>query len=186
MSMNYIEPNLPPDEEPVVDQLLNIVVPSLHQLLFMGGHMNGNGANEFIRRAGSCCRQVAVMSAVFLDEEMPGKWEVWEGEFEGIFRGVTLQYDHAWVYSPDVKRFVDFAHRKDRRVWRVATENQYPTDLQPTWTAIRRSQIDWRNMFNHPEYYTGLLGHQIYDLIAKTWIRPDERWYEHIRPRDVD
>lgn len=189
MPTNYIDFRLDERVKAVAVEMRDELVPAIHLTLF---HLN---PEEFVRRGGSCCRQIAVLGKDWLARKLPEiSWQAWEGDFDGTFRGQSIRYDHAWIYGVGengVCHFVDFSHRKDRRLWRIVERNEYPPELcNGRWQEASRRLIP-ANVIDRCEYYTGLRGYTILKIV-RTRIgmqcgHPfDESWYEDIRPADVD
>jgi hypothetical protein len=101
-------------------------------------------------------------------------WEAWDGEFDDVVYGNKVHYNHAWIYGKNKNGgddlFVDLARQHQERIFREVKENKYPDDIPcyKDMVEVKREQIDWRSMLVHEnEYYTGLLGIQLANIIWK-------------------
>lgn len=103
-----------------------IYVPRIHQIMREGNPMH------YVRYNGRCCRQIAYLLKLYLDEALPEyEWEAWESLFTNYFE----DYYHAWVFgrSKDSSRphiIMDYGKLENEYSFFLQTDkNEYPETI---------------------------------------------------------
>lgn len=119
---------------------------------------------------GNCCRQMAFICSHFLNKMVPSyEWRAYEARFKWV--GPNSVYEHAWCYGtckgkPGI--LVDLAFDNDiMKNYLVEGENSIPCGKEGhVELAGTRVELT-KEYFNHNEYYTGLPGQDLVDILEK-------------------
>jgi hypothetical protein len=166
-------------------------VPALHQILYRANPV------KFLAWQGNCCMQTAVVIAEWMNTRVAIQQDakVWNGNFEGVYRGKAYQFSHAWVWIPwnsgPGGLFIDAAHRRENRVWGPQVGNgEIPREAFP-WDALDWSTVDHKALMKRPEFFMGLPASDLYNEVVrlaenlKLDFTESELWYDSLRPEDV-
>lgn len=154
---------LTPNEMKAKKYLFDFFIPTLHDLIETAN------PEAYLKWNRNTCRQSAVFGCHFLNKLLPEyEWTAWDGNFEDVYLGRKVKYNHAWIYGSHKTRdkhlLVDLSVVNKERLFIERPENTYPKD-HPEYEhmiEVDRKQLDYRKMIeNEIEYYTQLSGPQV-------------------------